>query len=189
MTALSPVYPVQNLINAAAIGFGMGISAVMAINLGGRGQGRRAWHFGRLCAIIEKMTENGVLLMDIRTGFHHAALLARDLEETLSFYSALGCSVVLRWTSSKGDAALMDMGGGNYLEIFAGAHREPERAPRFEHIALASRDVDGDFARALAAGAAEHLPPTDKNLGGVMPIRIAFVTGPNQELIEFFCQR
>lgn len=127
--------------------------------------------------------------MVTRTGFHHAALLARDLEETISFYSALGCSVLLRWSSSKGDAAMLDVGGGNCLEIFSGASQEPEHAPRFEHIALASRDVDGDFARALAAGAAEYLPPADKNLGGVMPIRIAFVTGPNQELIEFFCQR
>ena len=30
MTALSLVYPVQNLINAAAIGFGVGINAVAA---------------------------------------------------------------------------------------------------------------------------------------------------------------
>ena len=34
MTALSLVYPVQNLINAAAIGFGVGINAVAAFYLG-----------------------------------------------------------------------------------------------------------------------------------------------------------
>lgn len=34
MTALSLVYPVQNLINAAAIGFGVGINAVIALHLG-----------------------------------------------------------------------------------------------------------------------------------------------------------
>ena len=34
MTALSLVYPVQNFINAAAIGFGVGINAVIAYYLG-----------------------------------------------------------------------------------------------------------------------------------------------------------
>ncbi len=34
MTALSLVYPVQNLINAVAIGFGVGINAVIALHLG-----------------------------------------------------------------------------------------------------------------------------------------------------------
>ena len=34
MTALSLVYPVQNLINAVAIGFGVGINAVIAYHLG-----------------------------------------------------------------------------------------------------------------------------------------------------------
>ena len=36
MTALSLVYPVQNFINAVAIGFGMGINAVIAYHLGAR---------------------------------------------------------------------------------------------------------------------------------------------------------
>ena len=34
MTALSLVYPVQNFINAVAIGFGVGINAVISIALG-----------------------------------------------------------------------------------------------------------------------------------------------------------
>lgn len=34
MTAVSLVYPVQNLINAVAIGFGVGVNAVISINLG-----------------------------------------------------------------------------------------------------------------------------------------------------------
>ena len=34
MTALSLVYPVQNLINAVAIGFGIGMNAVIAYHLG-----------------------------------------------------------------------------------------------------------------------------------------------------------
>lgn len=34
MTAVSLVYPVQNLVNAVAIGFGVGVNAVISINLG-----------------------------------------------------------------------------------------------------------------------------------------------------------
>ena len=34
MTALSLVYPVQNFINAIAIGFGVGMNAVIALHLG-----------------------------------------------------------------------------------------------------------------------------------------------------------
>ena len=34
MTALSLVYPVQNLINSIAVGFGVGINAVIAMFLG-----------------------------------------------------------------------------------------------------------------------------------------------------------
>ena len=47
MTALSLVYPVQNFINAAGIGFGVGINAVIAFYLGAgdhekNGSGRHA---------------------------------------------------------------------------------------------------------------------------------------------------
>ncbi len=40
MTALSLVYPVQNFINAVAIGFGVGINAVIAYHLGAQDSGR-----------------------------------------------------------------------------------------------------------------------------------------------------
>ena len=34
MTALSLVYPIQNLVNSIAVGFGVGINAVVAFHLG-----------------------------------------------------------------------------------------------------------------------------------------------------------
>lgn len=40
MTALSLVYPIQNFINAIAIGFAVGINAVIALNLGAQNQER-----------------------------------------------------------------------------------------------------------------------------------------------------
>ena len=47
MTALSLVYPVQNFINAAAIGFGVGINALVSLYLGaGERKGRKRGRTG-----------------------------------------------------------------------------------------------------------------------------------------------
>lgn len=127
--------------------------------------------------------------MSKREGYHHVALRAQNLQETIEFYAKLGCNVIRSWGEGANQGAMLDIGGGNILEIFSGGSSETENKPRFEHIALKSSDVDQDFADALAAGAAEKTKPTDGMLGGCMPIRIAFVTGPNQEVIEFFCEK
>lgn len=124
-----------------------------------------------------------------REGFHHVALRTQDLDKTIQFYAALGCAVVRTWGEGDKKAAMIDLGGGNILEMFAGGTSEKEERPRFEHITLKSENVDQDFADALAAGAASQTQPTDVMLGGAMPIRIAFVVGPNQEVIEFFQEK
>jgi len=47
--------------------------------------------------------------------------------------------------------------------------------------------VDAAYARAVAAGATSRIPPRMANLAGEPPaeVHIAFVTGPNGEVIEF----
>lgn len=124
-----------------------------------------------------------------RTGIHHVALRVQDMDQTVEFYTKLGCSVVRSWGEGENKGVMIDLGGGNILEMFAGGSSEAEQRPRYEHLALKSSDVDQDYADALAAGAASQKEPTDVMLGGVMPIRIAFVVGPNQEVIEFFCEK
>ncbi len=54
MTALSLIFPVQNFISAAAIGFGIGINAVIAINLGAgdRNRANKAASLGLTAAFI-----------------------------------------------------------------------------------------------------------------------------------------
>lgn len=54
MTALSLVYPVQNFINAAAIGFGVGINAVITFHLGAKDQAKAniAAAQGFICSVI-----------------------------------------------------------------------------------------------------------------------------------------
>lgn len=51
MTALSLVYPVQNFINAAAIGFGVGINALVSLYLGA-GEKEKAGKCGRTGAVM-----------------------------------------------------------------------------------------------------------------------------------------
>ena len=59
MTALSLVYPVQNIVNAVTVGFGIGINAVIAFYLGAKEEHKanRAASFGMLCNVM-----HGVLL-------------------------------------------------------------------------------------------------------------------------------
>ena len=62
MTALALVYPVQNLINAIAIGFGVGLNAIIAFYLGAgkQNQADKAATIGTLLSFI-----HGILLMVI----------------------------------------------------------------------------------------------------------------------------
>ena len=121
-----------------------------------------------------------------RCGYHHVALRVRDLDASIAFYEALGCSLVRVWGEGDSRNCMIDMGGNNILEIFSGGKGDPQSAPKFEHIALRSEDTDADYAAALAAGARPRNEPADVNIGGNYPVRIAFVFGPDDEVVEFF---
>lgn len=127
--------------------------------------------------------------MPKRLGYHHVALRAKDFEQTIRFYEALGCTVLRGWGEGDKRACMMDVGGNNILEIFAGGTGEAEDKPHFEHIALRSEDVPADYQNALAAGARPRMEPGEANLGGTYPIEMAFVFGPNDEVIEFFREK
>ena len=127
--------------------------------------------------------------MPKRLGYHHVALRAKDFEQTIRFYEALGCTVLRGWGEGDKRACMMDVGGNNILEIFAGGTGEAEDKPHFEHIALRSEDVPADYQNALAAGASPRTEPGEANLGGNYPIAMAFVFGPNDEVIEFFREK
>ena len=127
--------------------------------------------------------------MPKRLGYHHVALRAKDFEQTICFYEAIGCTVLRGWGEGDKRACMMDVGGNNILEIFAGGTGEAEDKPHFEHIALRSEDVPADYQNALAAGARPRTEPGEANLGGTYPIEMAFVFGPNDEVIEFFREK
>lgn len=121
-------------------------------------------------------------------GFHHLALKARDIEKSVAFYrDGLGLGEKRRWGEGDGRAAMLDAGGGNILEIFAGG-AGPRPDGVLVHVAFRTADCDGMLSRARAAGAEVTREPNSVQLPGAPPaaVRIAFCKGPDGELIEFF---
>ena len=70
MTALSLVYPVQNFINAAGIGFGVGINAVIAFHLGAGDHEKadQAATQGLVLAVTEKLFNSFALQLRTEAG-------------------------------------------------------------------------------------------------------------------------
>jgi glyoxylase I family protein len=123
-------------------------------------------------------------------GFHHVAIRSADFDRSVAFYTdGLGFKRAYGWGEGVGRAALLDIGDGNYIEIFANG--KPRTGPidsPLIHFALRVPDTDAAFARAVAAGAGVDMEPKNVDLQGdtVVTVRIAFVIGPDGEEIEFF---
>jgi len=122
-------------------------------------------------------------------GSHHIALSSADFDRSIKFYTeGLGMRTVASWGEGEKRAALLDIGDGSHIEIFAGGAAGPQERERFVHFAVRTADPDAAFANALAAGAKEKMPPTTLAIPAQppMPVRIAFVFGPGGEVLEFF---
>ncbi len=135
------------------------------------------------------------------SGFHHVAIRAVDFDRTIRFYTH-GLGFTVHYTFAVpgriDQAAFLDAGDGRYVEVFgAGSSVQAEgrrRRPHEErtegallHFCLRVADVEAAYALALAAGAAARIAPRVVTLGGEPPaeVEVAFVTGPNGEVIEF----
>jgi len=122
-------------------------------------------------------------------GSHHIAVASADFDKSLKFYTeGLGMAPVAFWGENEGRAALLDIGDGSHVEIFANGTTQPSQSERFVHFAFKTTDPDTAFANAIAAGAREKMPPTTLDIPAnpPLPVRIAFVYGPDNELLEFF---
>ena len=120
-------------------------------------------------------------------GFHHVALRASDFDKSLLFYTeGMGFPVAHSWGEGSGRIALLDLGDGNYLELFASV---PEQNPpvegRFFHLALRSTDVDADIEVVRALGCTITIEPKSVEVNG-KTIRVGFFLGPDGEVLEFF---
>lgn len=142
-------------------------------------------------------------MQSLTTGncFHHVAIRAVDFEATVKFYTeGLGFRVHFPFAipGRIDRAAFLDAGDGRFVEVFGtastvqseGRRREPGE-DRTEgallHFCLRAVDTDASYARAMAAGATSRVEPVTRRLSEVplVEVRIAFVTGPNGEVIEF----
>ena len=126
-------------------------------------------------------------------GFHHIALRARDFDRSFAFYTeGLGFRLAHQWGEGEKRIALLDLGDGNYLELFAsapGQSPDPESdipAPwPYFHLALRTSDVDGDIEKVRALGCPITIEPKSVPVAG-KTIRVGFFLGPDGEVLEFF---
>ena len=126
--------------------------------------------------------------MNTGLGFHHIALKCKDFEKSIAFYEALGLTEYARWGTPERMIALLKLPGGGMMELFSdGGDMFPEEG-KYVHLALASSDVEGDYERALKAGATSHIAPKTAELQSspvLLTLHLAFVKGPDGEQVEF----
>ncbi len=123
-------------------------------------------------------------------GFHHIALKVKDFKKSFDFYTkGLGMKSLVSWGEGENEIQMLDLGDGGILELFAGGGDQLSENGKWLHFAMCVDDVDAAYERALAAGAKTHIPPKNVELDSKpykMTIRIAFVTGFDNEQLEFF---
>ena len=125
----------------------------------------------------------------LNIGVHHLAVSVTNFEKSMKFYiEGLGFEKVAEWGEGTGQAALLDIGNGAHFELFANGSANEEKDAKFPHFAFATSNPDLAYENAMAAGATSHMEPQDVNIPATppLPVRIAFVKGPDGELLEFF---
>jgi glyoxylase I family protein len=131
-------------------------------------------------------------------GFHHVAIKVRDFDATVRMYTeAFGFVPKVTWGAATPDAdtraVMLDVGDGNFLEIFAGgnADRHTPRRPTecdspLIHWAFRTTRLDDVMERARAAGFQVTVEAKQVDPTGHAPARIGFCHGPDGEVFEFF---
>ncbi len=128
-------------------------------------------------------------------GYAHMAIAAKDFDKSLAFYQALGLTIYTQWGEGDSRIALLDMGDGSLLELFAKPDLDTEKVAGitegnpFLHFAFSAQNVDEAYRIALEAGATPLKPPAEVPLPSHplrLTLRIAFVKGPSGEELEFF---
>ncbi len=126
----------------------------------------------------------------MKSKFHHVALKSHDFDRSVHFYSeVLGFKKSLEWGEGDERAIMLDFGDGSYLEIFAGGEKPQESNHSIIHIAVEVDSCDDYFNKSIAFGCKSKMDPKDFTIpakSGDVPVRIAFIYGPDNEEVEFF---
>jgi glyoxylase I family protein len=113
----------------------------------------------------------------------------KDFDATCRFYvEGLGFTLKRNWQRSGIGGALIDTGGGCYLEISGGGEDPTAQDSIFRHLAVRVADCDAAAEQARRAGGEITIEPKDIEIPSDPPVkaRIAFCKGLDGELIEFF---
>ncbi len=128
--------------------------------------------------------------MSIVNGIHHVALAVNNFEESYKFYTeGLGFTLYAKWGSPEKTIALLDMGNGEYIELFSNGTGKEEQDSRYIHLAFKVDDVEAAYNKAIAAGGKPHILPKSVPVNSVptnIIINCAFVIAPGGEQVEFF---
>lgn len=105
----------------------------------------------------------------------------------------LGFSPKLEWGEAPNRAAMLDLGDGNYFEIFEREPSNNDNAQESESTALhwcvRVENCDEAVKTAVAAGATVSMEPKNVDFAGKLAHnqpRIAFVKTPGGIIVEFF---
>lgn len=127
--------------------------------------------------------------MALIKGVHHVCMkcvTAEQFAEVQKFYGEiLGLPKVREW-----DVGLMYDLGGVLLEVFSNGTADLPQGV-WQHIALATEDVDACVKAVAEAGYKITVAPKDIVVASQPPVpaRIAFCIGPMGEEIEFFHEK
>lgn len=123
----------------------------------------------------------------------HVAIRVSDLARSVDFYEkAFGGRSVQSHAEDEaiGRVHLVELGDGFCVELFQRGRGQASRGAGdvgVTHFSISLPDVDGAYRKALAAGALSVMAPVDASLPlhPQVVVRVAFVEGPQGELIEF----
>ena len=121
-------------------------------------------------------------------GFGHMAVGATDFDKSMAFYKSLGFKLYTQWGEGDSRIALLDIGDGNKLELFAKPDMVHTSEGPFIHLAFSVQNVDEAYRIALEKGATPDKPPFELDLDSQplkITLRVAFVKGPDGETLEF----
>ncbi|MGC4942002.1 VOC family protein [Kribbella sp. DT2] len=113
---------------------------------------------------------------------NHVGGPVQDLDTSLAFYTDLGAQVVDRlfMEGPKVTRVHLQLGTG-LIELLHNQNPAPDATYGLNHVGFMTDDLDGDYARLIAAGYSELTPP---KIAGSGQGRLAFLADPNGNRVE-----